>query len=212
LGKAEWCGTDTDSNDASMEMWFRQGDSPPVRFVFADQLRADAPQVVQNLWNQGFRILLLSGDRKNVTEKIANELNIKDYKAALSPVEKSAIMQDLIAQGQTVLMVGDGLNDAPALAGASVSMSPSSAMDITQNAADIVFQGQNLAPVTDAIRIAKTTRRLVNQNFAMSFAYNIIAIPVAVMGQVTPLLAAILMSASSILVVLNALRLGFIKK
>ncbi len=212
LGRAEWCGVKPSEQDTEMELWLSHGDGPAVRFVFADQLRADAPQIVNQLWSQGFQILLLSGDRANVTARIAQELNIKDYKAGLSPVEKSAIVQDLIAQGQMVLMVGDGLNDAPALAGASVSMSPSSAMDIAQNAADIVFQGQNLKPVVDAVKIAKTTNRLVNQNFLMSFAYNIIAVPIAVAGQVTPLLAAMLMSASSLLVVLNALRLGFVKK
>ncbi len=212
LGKAEWCGIAPILDGAAMELWFSRTGSAPVRFLFADQLRTDAANVVADLWKQGFRILLLSGDRKPVTEKIAQELNIKDYKSALSPVEKSAIVQDLIDQGQTVLMIGDGLNDAPALAGASVSMSPSSAMDITQNAADIVFQGDRLEPVVDAVKIAHTTRRLVNQNFALSFLYNIVAIPVAVTGQVTPLLAATLMSASSILVVLNALRLGWAKK
>ena len=212
LGKAEWCGANPMSDGAAIELWFSKTGASPVRFLFADQLRIDAADVVADLRRRGVRQLLLSGDSKLVTENIAQELDIKDFKSALSPIEKSAIVQDLIAQGHTVLMVGDGLNDAPALAGASVSMSPSSAIDIAQNAADIVFQGERLSPVVSAFKIARTARRLVNQNFAISLVYNLVAVPVAVMGQVTPLSAATLMSASSIMVVLNALRLGWENK
>ena len=108
-------------------------------------------------------------------------------------------------------MVGDGLNDAPSLASAYISMSPASAMDITQNAADIVFQGDKLKPVLTAWNIAKFSQVLVKQNFALAILYNAIAIPMAIMGYVTPLIAAIAMSSSSLIVIANAMRLNLKK-
>jgi Cu2+-exporting ATPase len=140
--------------------------------------------------------------------RVADELGIKVWKAGCSPSDKYARLAELAAQGHRVLMVGDGLNDAPALASAHVSMSPSSAVDVSQTAADIVFQGHRLAPVLESLAVSFKAGTLVKQNFALALGYNMFTIPMAVMGMVTPLIAAIAMSTSSVIVITNALRLA----
>ena len=208
LGNHRWCNISSDSRDESIELWFAIDGKSPLRFTFADQLRADAKDVIRSLRQAGIKTSLLSGDRSEVVTMIAGELAIDDAKAALSPIEKCQQLEALKAAGAHVLMVGDGLNDAPALASATVSMSPSSAMDITQNAADIVFQGARLEPVITAWKVAQFSQILVKQNFILAILYNIIAIPLAVAGYVTPLVAAIAMSSSSLIVIANAMRLN----
>jgi Cu2+-exporting ATPase len=208
LGKRSWCTDIVDDADNALELWLAMEGNNPVRFTFADQLRTDAKQVITSLQDQGVHTMLLSGDRREVTKDISGKLGISDYEGALSPLEKSQKIAALKASGAQVLMVGDGLNDAPSLASATISMSPTSAMDITQNAADMVFQGDKLQPVLTSLRIAKFSQILVKENFMLAILYNIIAIPMAVAGMVTPLIAAIAMSSSSLLVIANAMRLN----
>ncbi len=175
-------------------------------------MRSDAKAVISSLERSHVHTLLLSGDRHEITQKIATDVGISHFQGGLTPVEKTKIISDLKASEANVLMVGDGLNDAPALSFASVSMSPTSAMDITQNVADIVFQGEKLQPVLTAWRTAILSEKLVRQNFILAIAYNVIAIPMAVAGYVTPLIAAIAMSSSSLLVIMNAMRLNWQKE
>jgi Cu2+-exporting ATPase len=208
LGKRSWATTLPTEDDTALELWLAVAGKPPLRFTFADQLRSDAKATIDELKAAGIATSLLSGDRVEVTQAIATELGIDTAEGALSPVEKTKRLEALKASGAQVLMVGDGLNDAPSLAFAHISMSPASAMDITQNAADIVFQGNKLAPVLTAWRTARFAQKLVKENFALALGYNAIAIPLAVAGYVTPLIAAIAMSSSSLLVIGNAMRLN----
>lgn len=211
LGKKSWCGPESGSSDASLELWLEDG-KEHTRFRFIDQLRPDAKDVIASLHASGLNILLYSGDRKEVVSRIAHELNISNYSAELSPMDKSKKIEDLKSEGAVVLMVGDGLNDAPSLASATVSISPSSAIAITQNAADIIFQGKKLGSVLDTWKIARFSQLLVKQNFILAMLYNLIAIPIAMTGYVTPLVAAIAMSSSSLIVIANAMRLNLHRK
>ena len=190
------------------ELWLARPGRAPVCFSFFDRPRADAARVVGRLGALGYRVLLLSGDRAPAAAAVAAELGIAEWHAELTPAAKTEHLAALAAEGRTVLMVGDGLNDAPALAAAAVSMSPSSAVDVSQTAADAVFQGRLLWPVLEALATARRAERLVRQNFALAILYNLVTVPLAVCGQVTPLIAAAAMSSSSVLVIVNALRLN----
>ena len=208
LGSRAWCGVPEDETTAGPELWFARPGEAAVRFAFQDSLRDDAVAVVEALRRNGTEVALLSGDRQPTVEAVARQLGIARWQADCRPDEKCARLAELAAEGRKVLMVGDGLNDAPALAAASVSLSPSSAADVSQTAADAVFQGERLAPVVELLAVAKAADRLVKQNLFLSFAYNVLTIPIAVMGFVTPLIAALAMSSSSLVVVGNALRLS----
>ncbi len=211
LGRRSWCGMAQAMDDPSPELWLAVEGQPPIRFTFADRLREDAAKVIANLKQNGIHTLLLSGDRAQAVAEIAAQTGIEQAEHSLTPVEKTERIAALKNSGAQVLMVGDGLNDAPSLASASISMSPTSAIDITQNAADIVFQGKTLRPVINAWRTAIFAQKLVKENFQLAIAYNLIAIPMAVAGMVTPLVAAIAMSSSSLVVIANAMRLNAMK-
>jgi Cu2+-exporting ATPase len=148
----------------------------------------------------------LSGDRQSAVQPIAGALGVSKWRSDLKPAEKIAFIEALKIEGRRVLMIGDGLNDAPALAAAYVSLSPIAATDLTQAQADAVVLGERLAPVVEAVRIGRRARRLMAENLAFAAIYNAIAVPVAILGAVTPLIAALAMSGSSVLVTLNALR------
>lgn len=207
LGSRSWCGPADTGGATELELWLSVGKEPVASFVLADALREDAAETIREMKALGLDLHLLSGDRLKTAKFVAANLGIKSVAAEVSPTEKCDYLNRLRKEGRRVLMVGDGLNDAPALAAANASMSPSSAIDIAQNTADIVFQGNRLAPVVDTIITARRSTVLVKQNFGLAIVYNIIAIPLAVMGYVTPMVAAAAMSGSSLLVILNAFRL-----
>lgn len=211
LGSRRWCGADrpVPEGGEGPELWLARPGRPACRFVFQDALRADAAATVQRLRRLGYGVRILSGDRTAVVAQAASALGIDDWAAEQLPGDKVRALESLAAQGRKVLMVGDGLNDAPALAAGFVSMSPASAADISQTTADLVFQGEGLAPVERALLTACASTRVVRENLAFAILYNAVAVPVAIAGLATPLIAAIAMSASSLVVTLNALCLRF---
>jgi Cu2+-exporting ATPase len=206
LGRAAFVGADAVMTTET-ELWFSLDGQKPVRFSFADTLRADAAQTIAALKARGLTVEIFSGDQSGAVERAAKGAGIDDWRAGLTPMEKASLMDALIAQGRRPLMVGDGLNDAAALAKAHASMAPGAAADASQSAADLVFQGDALMAVVSAIDVARAARARALENFGLAAVYNLIAAPMAVFGLVTPLIAALAMSGSSLVVMLNALRL-----
>ncbi|MBR0944330.1 Cu2+-exporting ATPase [Bradyrhizobium japonicum] len=169
-------------------------------------LRPDAQAVIAALKARNIGIEILSGDREPAVIAAAHALGIAEWRAGVTPADKIARIEELKQRGAKVLMVGDGMNDAPSLAAAHVSMSPISAAHLSQATADLVFLGRPLAPVVAAIDSARKALHLMRQNLWLAIGYNVLAVPVATSGVVTPLIAAAAMSGSSILVMLNSLR------
>jgi Cu2+-exporting ATPase len=213
LGKASFCGVaDIAMSEPGVSTIAFSHAGRRVMLVVRQELRPDAASTVAALRARGLNLVILSGDRPGAVEPVAACLGIADWRGGLDPAEKIAEIEALKVQGRRVLMVGDGINDAPALAAAHASLSPISAADLTQGQADAVFLGEPLAPVLDAVTIARHARRLMQQNLWLAVIYNAIAVPVAILGYATPLVAAAAMSGSSILVTLNALRVGARKR
>lgn len=204
LGRAAWVGAAPLEETAA---YLSIGSQTPRAIAFADQLRDGAPEAVSAFQAQGKTVILISGDVPGAVGAMAARLGIADWRAEALPQDKADAIEALHAQGHKVLMVGDGLNDTVALAAAHVSISPATALDAARVASDIVLLGTSLAPLPDAQRIATRAVRRIRENFAVSFGYNIIAVPIALVGLASPLIAALAMSASSITVALNALRL-----
>jgi len=204
LGRADWLGATPGTVTATH---LQIGAAAPVSVRFADRLRPGADAAVAKFLAQGKAVHLVSGDVEGAVSALAERLGITRWRAGALPAEKAALVAELTASGAKVLMVGDGLNDTAALAGAHVSVSPASALDAARTASDIVLLGQDLAPVAEAVRVAVKARRRIKENFSISLLYNVVAVPIALAGLATPLAAALAMSMSSITVSLNSLRL-----
>ncbi len=204
LGRAAWVGA---ASGGSTSAWLKVGGSDPVPFEFTDRLRDGAEDAVRALKGQGIKVVVMSGDTTRAVEDMAARLGIDHWMAEALPGDKAARIETMQADGAHVLMVGDGLNDTAALSVADVSISPASALDAARVASDIVLLGGDLAPVPGAITLAQSATRRIRENFRIATVYNVIAVPIAVIGLATPLVAALAMSASSITVSLNALRL-----
>jgi Cu2+-exporting ATPase len=180
-------------------------------FGLADNPRSDAAEALQALEKLGIRLHLLSGDGEAAVAATARQLGIGIWQSGALPEDKLAYVKALQDEGKIVGMVGDGINDAPVLAAAQVSIAMGEGAEVAQAAADMVMLGQRLAILADGVALARRTYRIIRQNLGWALGYNLIAIPAAALGHVTPWIAGIGMSASSLLVVLNALRLADFK-
>lgn len=208
FGRADWVA-DIASTPAATDGPALAFEGQPAKgFGLHETLRDGTSETIDALVAQGFAPELASGDTPPRVASLAKRLSLHTWHAGLHPQDKIARIRTLQAQGHKVLMVGDGLNDAPSLAAGNASIAPASASDVGRMAADFVFTHEDLGAVTTAIETAQKARRLVQQNFGLAIAYNCIAIPLAVTGFVTPLIAALAMSGSSIAVVTNSLRLA----
>ncbi len=203
LGRAAWIGADAPATTAT---FLKLGEDAPITIPFTDTLREGAADVVNALKAQGKRVLLISGDTAPAVNRFAARIGIEEVFAEALPAEKAQTVAALSEAGGKVLMVGDGLNDTAALAAAHVSISPASALDAARSASDMVLMGRSLAPIADAVTTAKSSSRRIRENFTIATVYNILAVPLAVAGLCSPLIAALAMSSSSLTVSLNALR------
>jgi Cu2+-exporting ATPase len=206
LGRTDWALTYAADLSATVGVVLSENGLLRAAFRFDSDLRPDVRDAVLAISNLGCRVEIMSGDRDEPVRHLASDLGIP-YRARVSPADKAKHIKDLTEAGHRVLMVGDGLNDTPALVAAHASMAPATAADVGRNAADLVFLHDSLLAVPQAIAVSRNARRLVRHNLILAIGYNAIAVPVAILGHVTPLVAAVAMSASSLLVIANALRL-----
>lgn len=201
LGRPSWAGV-----EAGEGTILRIGEATPIELHFIDALRPGAEALIEALKAQGMPVTLLSGDAEAIVREFARRTGIDRWQAGVLPDEKADVLRAKAAEGKRVLMVGDGLNDTAALALAHVSIAPGSALEATRVAADFVLLAPDLMRIADALRVGRSARKRILENFAVAAVYNMISIPVAFIGLATPLAAAIAMSTSSIVVSLNALR------
>jgi Cu2+-exporting ATPase len=208
IGSASFALQKSFPNDApGTVVYLACGGTPVARFDITDPLRNDAESVVNSLKHMGISLSLISGDNESAVESVGSALDIGDLHFDCAPDDKLTLIESLQARGECVLMVGDGINDAPVLAGADTSIAPGHGALLAQTSADIIMLGDSLQPVVTALNLSRATMRVVRQNLTWAVIYNAAALPLAAAGMVPPWLAAIGMSASSLIVVLNALRL-----
>lgn len=205
LGNADFVGV---KGAHRSSIWFAFDGEVPARFDFDDQIRPDARQVISDLRSMGLSVELLSGDGADRVQRAAESAGIETWTANATPQSKAQRLETLQHAGRKVLMIGDGLNDAGALAGAHASLSPGGALDVARLASDCVYSGESLSVIVDILRIARKARDRMRENFAFAMLYNAVTIPVALLGAVTPLIAAAAMAGSSVIVTLNAMRLS----
>jgi len=203
IGRADFAANREDDG----AVWLGDGTRAFARFLIEETCRPDAATAVAMLRRQGLAVELCSGDSSEAVRAFAAQLGISEQRARQLPEQKLAHVRQLQADGHVVAMVGDGLNDAPVLAGADVSLAMADGAALAQRAADMVITNPSLLRIPQAIMLARRTRSIVRQNLAWALAYNLVALPLAATGQVTPWIAALGMALSSLLVTLNALRL-----
>ena len=207
LGNRQFCKAITKQKDELPELWLSIKGQEPVRFTFEDTLRKNAAKTIKLFEKNHIKTTLLSGDRDEVVKDVSKKAGIQKWQAQASPEDKYNSLKKWKKQGEKPLMFGDGINDAPALATAHVGLTLGSGTDIAKTSADIIIQNPDLQACFTTWKIAQNAHRLVKFNMAFSLGYNVVTVPLAMAGFITPLWAAIFMSASSVTVVLNALRL-----
>ena len=205
LGRAAFVGVPT-LRSGETELWFGFEGDPKVRLQFSDVVRPDAMETIAALKARGLTVEILSGDQTGAVKAVAATVGVSDWRAGLMPAEKAEAIDRLAAEGRKVLMIGDGLNDAAALARAHAAVAPGSALEASQNAADLVLTRDALMAVVEAIDVARSARQRALENFGFATLYNLVAAPAAMIGLVNPFVAALAMSGSSLVVTLNALR------
>lgn len=209
-GHAVWLGQARFVGGVSLDspgLWARIDGHAPLKITLEDPIRVEAPATVEALMAANLTLSIVSGDAAETVKSVGAVLGIDTVTARVEPADKLTHIAALQNRGIPVLMVGDGLNDAPALAHADASAALASGTEISRSASDIVLQGDTLAGLPFAVQVARAAKRRVVENFALAIGYNMLAVPLAVFGYVTPLVAALAMSASSLIVTLNALRM-----
>ncbi|MCU0730825.1 MAG: heavy metal translocating P-type ATPase [Hyphomonas sp.] len=206
LGSADWTGASARLH-SNASLFFVRGASAPIELRFEDDIQAGAAEAIVHLRRLGLSVEIVSGDRADAVADVASELGVNKWTASASPRDKVRRLEALQAQAKQVLMVGDGLNDAGALALAHASAAPGGALDVSQSASDAVYSG-GLGALPLLVTTARKAKAIMLQNFGFAAAYNLVAVPIAILGYATPLVAAIAMSGSSLIVCLNALRLN----
>jgi len=213
IGSAMYVGggtaeTSQAGEDATTNVYLGTEDEAVAWFSIEDDLRPDVREMLESLRRRGLRIALVSGDNQEAVARLAETLGIGEFHAECTPAMKLSIIEAAQEKGERVVMVGDGINDAPVLAGANTSVAPAEGALLAQTSADVIMLGDSLRPLLTLLNMSSKTMRIVRQNLAWAIVYNALALPLAAAGLVPPWLAAIGMSASSLIVVLNALRLS----
>ncbi len=209
LGRREFCGIkNLQISEKNLLSCFLKFGEDELIFFFEDEIKSDAKAVISELKQAGKKIILLSGDEERIVSDVAKKLEISEFYFAQTPISKVEFLEKIRAENKKFIMVGDGLNDAPALALSDVSISFAKASDISQNIADVIIQGEKLMPIIELINSSKKAIFLMRENLIIALIYNLIAVPFAIAGQVVPLVAAIAMSSSSLLVLFNSLRMN----
>ncbi len=201
------CLADESDSDSRIVVYLGDSSGLLARFAIGDEIRDDAATAVAALKQAGFQVVIASGDSAAAVAEVAGQLDIGDWHATMSPADKLDFIRQLQSDGQSVVMVGDGINDAPVLAAADASIALDAGTALARASADAIALGKRLGTIVDAVGVARATRRIIRQNIGWAIFYNLTAVPLAVSGILAPWMAAIGMSLSSLIVVLNALRL-----
>jgi Cu2+-exporting ATPase len=209
IGSAGFVGVDEEeSRGSGIVVWLARQDGWVARFEIRDELRGGALKTIEDLHSRGIRTAIASGDREEAVAEVADRLGVNEWYAGQKPEMKIDRVRRWQDSGARVLMVGDGVNDAPVLAAADVSMTVSGATDLANSAADFILTTASLESVNRVMEIATATRRIIRENLAWAIIYNAAALPLAIGGFLEPWMAALGMSLSSLLVVANSARLS----